>query len=127
MISNRPQNMTNQIGKTLVSRSPGRWSGVALGCAALAATLMTGSASATETYSLRYAPGIGGGDMSAPLDPGWYGQIAAYAYHAGKVKNSPQLDFKAGPVTGRYSPASPISALKKCWMPILALPRYFRW
>lgn len=115
MISNRPQNMTNQIGKTLVSRGPGRWSGVALGCAAVAATLMAGSASATETYSLRYAPGIGGGDMSAPLDPGWYGQIAAYAYHAGKVKNSPQLDFKVptgsplGTIAGRYDTDNKVS------------------
>ncbi len=90
MISNRPKNMTNHFGQTLVSRGPGRWSGVALGCAALAATLFAGSASATENFGLRYAPGIGGGDMSAPLDPGWYGQIAAFAYHAGTVKNSPQ-------------------------------------
>lgn len=89
MISNRPKNMTNHFGQTLVSRGPGRWSGVALGCAAMAATLFAGSASATENFGLRYAPGIGGGDMSAPLDPGWYGQIAAFAYHAGKVKNSP--------------------------------------
>ncbi len=102
MISNRPKNMTNHFGQTLVSRGPGRWSGVALGCAALAATLFAGSASATETYSLRYAPGIGGGDMSAPLDPGWYGQIPVFVYHAGKVANSPSPTIKVGAYTGRY-------------------------
>lgn len=87
MISNRPLNISNQTQKTVAG--PGRWSGVALGCAALAATLMAGSASATENFGLRYVPGIGGGDMSAPLDPGWYGQIATFAYHANSVKNSP--------------------------------------
>lgn len=90
MFTNRLQNMTNSIGKSLQSRGPGRWSGVALGCAALAATLAAGSAQATENFGLRYVPGIGGGDMSAPLDPGWYGQVAMFAYHAGKVKDSPQ-------------------------------------
>lgn len=102
MITNRLQDMTNLVGQTEMSRGPGRWSGVALGCAALAASLIAGTASATETYSLRYAPGAGGGDMSAPLDPGWYGQIATFAYHAGHVKGAP-----VG--TASLSPLAPVS------------------
>jgi hypothetical protein len=101
MITNRLQNMTNSIGKSLQSRGPGRWSGVALGCAVLAATLAAGSAQATENFGLRYVPGIGGGDMSAPLDPGWYGQIATFAYHAGKVKDSPQSALSFNPALPR--------------------------
>ncbi len=89
-MSNRPSNQTNSFASTLTSRRPGRWSGAALGSVALAASLAAGSAGATENFGLRYAPGIGGGDMSAPLDPGWYGQVAVMAYHAGKVKNSPR-------------------------------------
>ena len=92
MITHRPLNMANlnQIGQTTESRRLGRGSGVALACAALVAALAAGSAQATENFGLRYVPGIGGGDMSAPLDPGWYGQVAMFAYHAGKVKDSPQ-------------------------------------
>lgn len=91
MITNRPLNMANlnQIGQSTESRRPGRWSGVALGCAALVAALAAGSVQATENFGLRYVPGIGGGDMSAPLDPGWYGQIATFYYSANKVKGSP--------------------------------------
>lgn len=89
-MSNRPSNQTSFFASTLEPRRPGRWSGVALGGVALAASLVAGSAGATENFGLRYAPGIGGGDMSAPLDPGWYGQVATMVYHAGKVKNSPQ-------------------------------------
>lgn len=43
-----------------------------------------GGAAATENYDLRYAPGIGGADMSAPVDPGLYMQISAYSYSAKK-------------------------------------------
>lgn len=34
----------------------------------------------------RYSPGVGGSDMSSPLMPGWYGQMAVVAYHANKLK-----------------------------------------
>ena len=39
-------------------------------------------AQATEAFALRYVPGIGGADMSAPLEPGTVLQIPLYAYHA---------------------------------------------
>ncbi|WP_374594603.1 transporter [Aquabacterium sp.] len=98
MITHRPLNMANlnQIGQTTESRRLGRGAGVALACAALVAALAAGSAQATENFGLRYVPGIGGGDMSAPLDPGWYGQVAMFAYHAGKVKDSPQGSIALG-------------------------------
>ena len=103
MITHRPLNMANlnQIGQTTESRRLGRGSGVALACAALVAALAAGSAQATENFGLRYVPGIGGGDMSAPLDPGWYGQIATFAYHAGKVKDSPQGALSFNPALPR--------------------------
>lgn len=50
-----------------------------------------GGAAATENYDLRYAPGIGGADMSAPADPGLYFQIPFYAY-AGKISHSATLE-----------------------------------
>lgn len=51
-----------------------------------AAALACGAASASEDYDLRYAPGIGGADMSAPFEGGWVFQAPVYAYQ-GKVKN----------------------------------------
>lgn len=47
-----------------------------------------GGAAATENFDLRYAPGIGGADMSAPVDPGLYLQVSAYSYSARKVFGS---------------------------------------
>ncbi|WP_374354316.1 transporter [Chitinimonas sp.] len=38
-------------------------------------------AHASENYDLRYAPGIGGADMSAPFEGGWVIQAPAYRYH----------------------------------------------
>jgi hypothetical protein len=46
-----------------------------------------GSALASEDYDLRYAPGIGGADMSAPFEAGWVFQAPVYVY-TGTVKNS---------------------------------------
>ena len=46
---------------------------------ALAALAVCGSAAATEDYDLRYAPGYGGADMSAPFEGGWVFQAHAYA------------------------------------------------
>jgi len=57
-----------------------------LAWAALAA-MSCGSALASEDYDLRYAPGIGGADMSAPFEAGWVFQAPVYVYSGG-VKNS---------------------------------------
>ena len=53
----------------------------------LAATAACGTASASEDYDLRYAPGIGGADMSAPFEGGWVFQAPAYVY-SGHIKTS---------------------------------------
>jgi hypothetical protein len=55
---------------------------IALAIATLAAC---GSAAATEDYDLRYAPGYGAADMSAPFEGGWVFQAHAYAY-SGNVR-----------------------------------------
>lgn len=47
----------------------------------LAAALASGAVHATENFDLRYAPGIGGADMSAPVEPGLYLQVPAWHYH----------------------------------------------
>ena len=54
---------------------------------AIAALAISGTAAATESYDLRYAPGIGGADMSAPFEGGWVFQIPAYVY-SGHVKST---------------------------------------
>ena len=54
--------------------------------AALAA-LSCGAAMATEDYDLRYAPGIGGADMSAPYEGGWVLQTPWYTY-SGKLNQT---------------------------------------
>ena len=57
---------------------------IALAIAALAAC---GSAAATEDYDLRYAPGYGAADMSAPFEGGWVFQAHAYFY-SGNIRGS---------------------------------------
>jgi hypothetical protein len=54
---------------------------------AVAALVACGSAAATEDYDLRYAPGYGGADMSAPFEGGWVFQAHAYAY-SGNVRGT---------------------------------------
>lgn len=49
---------------------------------AVAALVACGSAAATEDFDLRYAPGYGGADMSAPFEGGWVFQAHAYYYSA---------------------------------------------
>lgn len=61
----------------------------AAACAAILAGLSF-SAQATENFALRYAPGIGGADMSVPLDPGLYIQAPLFVYH-GKFDASPNV------------------------------------
>ena len=52
---------------------------------AIAALVACGSAAATEDYDLRYAPGYGAADMSAPFEGGWVFQAHAYFY-SGNVR-----------------------------------------
>lgn len=64
---------------------------------ALAALVACGSAAATEDFDLRYAPGYGGADMSAPFEGGWVFQAHAYAY-SGNVRGTSVVptDLSAG-------------------------------
>ena len=57
---------------------------------AVAALVACGSAAATEDYDLRYAPGYGAADMSAPFEGGWVFQAHAYAY-SGNVRGVQQV------------------------------------
>ena len=54
---------------------------------AVAALVACGSAAATEDYDLRYAPGYGAADMSAPFEGGWVFQAHAYAY-SGNIRST---------------------------------------
>jgi hypothetical protein len=63
---------------------------------ALAAVAACGAASASEDYDLRYAPGIGGADMSAPFEGGWVFQAPAYVY-SGHVKTSSEVQTSLTP------------------------------
>jgi hypothetical protein len=54
---------------------------------ALAAVAACGGAAASESYDLRYAPGVGGADMSAPFEGGWVLQVPAYVY-SGNVRST---------------------------------------
>lgn len=65
---------------------------------AMAAAISVSSlALAAENGEQRYAPGVGGSDMSTPVQPGWYGQVAMVAYHASKLKGNDGKDaYKTG-------------------------------
>jgi hypothetical protein len=54
---------------------------------AIAALVACGSAAATEDYDLRYAPGYGGADMSAPFEGGWVFQLHNYWY-SGNIRGN---------------------------------------
>jgi len=54
---------------------------------ALAALIACGTAVASEDYDLRYAPGIGGADMSAPFEGGWVFQLPVYVY-SGNIRST---------------------------------------
>ena len=58
---------------------------------AIAALVACGTAAATEDYDLRYAPGYGAADMSAPFEGGWVFQAHAYAY-SGNMRGTGQPD-----------------------------------
>ncbi|WP_290874860.1 transporter [Aquabacterium sp.] len=64
-------------------------SSAAFRVSALALTLAACQAAlAAENGLQRYSPGVGGSDMTSPLVPGWYGQVATVAYHASKLKGN---------------------------------------
>ncbi|MEP6505108.1 MAG: transporter [Betaproteobacteria bacterium] len=54
---------------------------------AIAALAACGTAAASEDYDLRYAPGIGGADMSAPFEGGWVFQAPVYVY-SGNIRTT---------------------------------------
>jgi hypothetical protein len=54
---------------------------------AVAALAACGTAAASEDYDLRYAPGVGGADLSAPFEAGWVFQAPAYAY-SGNIRST---------------------------------------
>lgn len=82
---------------------------------ALAAALSASSvALAAENGNQRYSPGVGGSDMTSPLVPGWYGQVAMVAYHANKIKgNDGKQLAKSGniPAATEVAPGVPLSAI----------------
>ena len=75
---------------------------------AVAALVACGSAAATEDYDLRYAPGYGGADMSAPFEGGWVFQAHGYAY-SGNIRGttSVQLPFSTIHALNPAVPAIP--------------------
>ena len=66
---------------------------IALAIAALAAC---GTAAASEDYDLRYAPGYGAADMSAPFEGGWVFQAHAYVY-SGNVRGTQTINTDLSP------------------------------
>ena len=68
---------------------------------AIAALVACGSAAATEDYDLRYAPGYGAADMSAPFEGGWVFQAHAYVY-SGNVRGTQTVNTD---LTGAISAA----------------------
>lgn len=62
------------------------------------AVSLVGNTFATENFDLRYSPGFGGADMSAPVDPGWYFQMPVYTYR-GKIESTSTVnaDLTAAP------------------------------
>ncbi|GAB3264477.1 SphA family protein [Chitinimonas naiadis] len=62
----------------------------------LLAVAVPGVAIASENYDLRYAPGIGGADMSAPYESGWVVQTPIYRYRGSIQHDSrQQIDLQA--------------------------------
>ena len=78
---------------------------------AIAALVACGSAAATEDYDLRYAPGYGAADMSAPFEGGWVFQAHAYVY-SGNVRGTQTVntDLTAAISAAIGSPLPPNSA-----------------
>jgi hypothetical protein len=84
------------MGKTVIKNLA--WTAIA--------AMTCGSALASEDYDLRYAPGIGGADMSAPFEAGWVFQAPVYVY-SGSVKNStPQVTDLTKPPFNVWTPGA---------------------
>ncbi|RZK99658.1 MAG: hypothetical protein EOP36_18570 [Rubrivivax sp.] len=80
---------------------------------ALAAAISASSVAwAAENGNQRYSPGIGGSDMTSPLVPGWYGQVAMVAYHASKIKGNDGKQLQqSGKISQAQLAASPLGAV----------------
>ena len=78
---------------------------------AIAALVACGSAAATEDFDLRYAPGYGAADMSAPFEGGWVFQAHAYVY-SGNVRGVQTVatDLTAALSAALHAPLPPHSA-----------------
>jgi hypothetical protein len=72
---------------------------------ATAALVACGTAAASEDYDLRYAPGYGGADMSAPFEGGWVFQAHAYVY-SGNVRGTQAVDTDLSAQLGIPSPGA---------------------
>lgn len=96
-----------------VRRNPSSAHVLTLKTVALAAAIGVSSmAWAAENGGQRYSPGIGGSDMTSPLVPGWYGQMAMVAYHATKIKgNDGQQLQQSGNISQAQLQASALSAV----------------
>lgn len=82
-------------------RDPSSACALTLKTVALAAALSASSvALAAENGNQRYSPGVGGSDMTSPLVPGWYGQVAMVAYHANKIKGNDGKQLQQSGPTG---------------------------
>jgi hypothetical protein len=66
------------------------------------------AASATEKFDLRYAPGSGGGDLSAPLEAGSYFQLPTFIYRA-KITSDP-MNVTQGAEELFTGPLAPLAA-----------------
>jgi len=74
---------------------------------ATAALVACGTAAATEDYDLRYAPGYGGADMSAPFEGGWVFQLHNYWY-SGNIRSTTTVNTDlTGPVSQLTQTALP--------------------
>ena len=86
--------------KTDRCQSRSLWSPAMKAVAVAAAMGAAGAALAAENGLQRYSPGVGGSDMTAPLVPGWYGQMPLVVYHASKIKdNSGDAKVQSGSTT----------------------------
>ena len=65
---------------------------------ALAALAACGTAAATEDNDLRYAPGYGAADMSAPFEGGWVFQAHGYSY-SGNMRGTARSRCPSAPST----------------------------
>ena len=76
---------------------------------ALGVLVLMPQAHAAEYDQQRYSPGVGGSDISAPLEPGWYVQMPLVAYHASKLRAGDGSNTVATPVNASLGgvPAQP--------------------